>query len=104
MFLVDKIKGDEEAWEVRWPYLPHFMAMDYKMQVALTAHLNEKWAGTDLGTPLGSGQLLKIHNDVVEFIADYYKGTFTGVREVLGSLQHLEPVEEVDEQQLKTGT
>lgn len=105
MFLVDQIKGEKKAWEVKWAYMPWFMGMDYKMQKALTEHLNATWSMIELDEDdPDQNTLARIDHDVIQFVTNYYRDLFEGVGIVLAALHKLNPIQEVDERQLKTGT
>ena len=72
-------------WEVKWTWMPAFLAMDTSLVTAVDQHLNELFAGEE---PPDQEVL---EQAVVDLVCEKY--TMDGLKEVLVAIRKVDPTE-----------
>jgi hypothetical protein len=91
VLLVHPKKETKGHWEVKWMWLPQFLAMDKELVKQVDQHLTNRFSGADLSHPYLP---LEMHRAVIDQIVERYK--FPGLRAYLeGVMAVSSPVENV---------
>lgn len=89
MLLVHPKKGNSEQWEVKWTWMPFFLAADTNLHKQVDIHLTARFGNADM-----SNQYLpfEMHRAVIDFVVEKYQ--FPGLRAYLDGIMAVSaPVE-----------
>ena len=78
MLLVHPKKEVKGQWEVKWMWLPHFLAMNSPLHRQVDEHLTNRFHNADLSHPYLP---FEMHKAVIDMIVEKYE--FPGLRAYL---------------------